>query len=54
VELRAAAVQFVRKITGCRVPSQLNQIVFDRAVEEITRVSRDLFKELESQRESIA
>ena len=53
-ELRAAAVQFVRKITGCRVPSQRNQIAFDRAVEEITRVSRDLFGELETHRESIA
>jgi hypothetical protein len=53
-ELRAAAVQFTRKITGYRVPSQRNQIAFDRAVEEITRVSRDLFKDLETHRESIA
>ena len=53
-ELRAAAVQFVRKITGYRVPSQRNQIAFDGAVEEITRVSRNLFNELETHRESIA
>lgn len=53
-ELRAAAVQFVRKITGSRVPSQRNRSAMDRAVEEITRVSRDLFRDLESHRESIA
>ena len=53
-ELRAAAVQFVRKITGYRVPSARNQISFDRAVEEIARVSRELFEDLETHRESIA
>ena len=53
-ELRAAAVQFVRKIPGYRVPSRRNQIALDRAVEEITRVSRDLFGELETPRESLA
>jgi len=53
-ELRAAALQFVRKITGYRVPSARNQSAFDRAVEEIARVSRGLFRDIESNRESIA
>jgi hypothetical protein len=53
-ELRAAAVQFVRKITGYRVPSGRNRIAFERAVDDIARVSRGLFRELESHRESIA
>ena len=41
-EMRAAALQFVRKISGYRKPSMMNQEVFDRAVEEITESSRRL------------
>lgn len=53
-QLRAASLQFVRKITGYRVPSARNQVAFDRAVAEIARVAGELFEELESHRESIA
>ena len=35
-EVRAAALQFVRKISGYRHPSQVNTAVFEAAVEEIT------------------
>ena len=42
-ELRDAALQFVRKISGYPKPSQANQRVFDRAVEEITAASRRMF-----------
>jgi hypothetical protein len=35
-ELRAAALQFVRKISGFHKPSQVNQEAFERAVQEIT------------------
>ena len=35
-EVRAAALQFVRKVSGFRVPSKANQEVFDRAVDEIS------------------
>lgn len=42
-ELEEAALQFVRKISGYRVPSQANQEVFDQAVCEIARASRQLF-----------
>jgi hypothetical protein len=34
-EVRAAALQFVRKISGYRKPSRANQEVFDRAVDEV-------------------
>lgn len=36
-EVRAAALQFVRKISGYRAPSQANQAAFDTAVEEIAQ-----------------
>ena len=41
-EVRAAALQFVRKISGYTRPSQANQAAFDRAVEEIARSARTL------------
>ncbi len=45
-ELRDAALQFVRKITGYPKPSRANQAAFDRAVQEITTASRRLFEDL--------
>jgi hypothetical protein len=45
-ELQDAALQFVRKISGFRVPSKSNQDVFDKAVHEVARVSRQLFDSL--------
>jgi hypothetical protein len=41
-DIRAAALQFVRKVSGYRAPSQANTEVFDRAVDEITSASREL------------
>jgi len=43
-EIEAAALQFVRKISGYRVPSKKNQEAFEAAVEEITRASRRLLE----------
>jgi len=43
-EIEAAALQFVRKISGYRVPSKKNQEAFDAAVEEITAASRRLLE----------
>jgi hypothetical protein len=34
-EIRAASLQFVRKLSGFQTPSQANQAVFDRAVEDV-------------------
>jgi hypothetical protein len=45
-EVRAASLQYVRKISGYTKPSQANQEAFDRAVERIAEVSRDLLAEL--------
>jgi hypothetical protein len=41
-EVRAAAIQYVRKISGATRPSQANAAAFDRAVEEVTGVTRRL------------
>lgn len=45
-ELELAALQFVRKISGYRVPSRANQPAFDRAVQEISAAARVLFENL--------
>ena len=47
-ELRDAALQFVRKVSGYRVPSRANQVAFERAVADITAITRVLFKNLAS------
>jgi hypothetical protein len=36
-EIRAASIQFVRKLSGASHPSRANEAVFERAVEEITQ-----------------
>ena len=43
-EIRAAALQFVRKVSGFRQPSRRNQEAFDAAVDEIAASSRDLLR----------
>ena len=45
-ELRAAALQFVRKVSGYRVPSRANQAAFDRAVADIAASTRILLDNL--------
>jgi hypothetical protein len=45
-EVRSAAVQYVRKISGFTKPSQANAAAFERAVEEVTEVSARLLGEL--------
>ena len=45
-EIRAAALQFVRKVSGYRKPSQVNQVVFDQAVEEVTQATQKLLDDL--------
>jgi len=47
-EIRAASLQFVRKISGYVRPSQANEAAFAAAVEEISRVSRQLLDGLQS------
>ena len=45
-ELDAAALQFVRKISGCRKPSKVNQAAFDRGVLEVAAASRRLLESM--------
>ena len=47
-EVRAAALQFIRKISGFTKPSKANEASFDAAVEEVTMVSRRLLYSLET------
>ncbi len=49
-EIAAAALQYVRKVSGYRAPSQRNTQAFDAAVYEIGRASRRLLEELENVR----
>jgi hypothetical protein len=45
-EIRAAALQFVRKLSGTRRPSRANEPAFDRAVEEVTAAASRLLRAL--------
>ena len=45
-EIRAAAVQFVRKLSGATHPSRANAPVFERAVDEVTAAASRLVREL--------
>jgi hypothetical protein len=45
-EVRAASLQFVRKISGFTKPSQSNQAAFDRAVTEVAQAARTLIDAL--------
>ena len=45
-EIRAASLQFVRKLSGLNGPSRANRLVFDRAVEEIAAAARTLIGSL--------
>lgn len=45
-EIRAASLQFVRKLSGFNSPSKVNGVAFDRAVEEVAAAARVLVGEL--------
>ena len=45
-EIRASALQYVRKISGFTAPSKANEHAFARAIEEVTRTSRELLDAL--------
>ena len=45
-EVEAAALQYVRKVSGSTRPSQANQAAFDRAVEEVAAATRRLLDDL--------
>jgi hypothetical protein len=45
-EVRAAALQFVRKVSGFRAPSEKNAQAFDLAVQEVSRATDRLLEQL--------
>ena len=45
-EVRASAIQFVRKLSGFTKPSKQNEAVFERAVDEVTHAARTLLDSL--------
>jgi hypothetical protein len=47
-EIRASALQFVRKLSGFTHPSKVNETAFNRAVDEVTDVARRLLQSLET------
>lgn len=49
-EIRAAALQFVRKVSGYRAPSRKNEEAFEAAVAEIAQSSEKLLKSLKTGR----
>ena len=51
-EIEAAALQFVRKVSGYRQPSRVNQTAFERAVAEVTGATTKLLDDLTTARAS--
>jgi hypothetical protein len=47
-EIQAAALQFVRKLSGVTRPSKANEIAFNRAVDQVTQAARELLDALET------
>ena len=45
-EIRAAALQFVRKVSGYRKPSKINEEAFERAVDEVAEATQKLINNL--------
>jgi hypothetical protein len=45
-EIRASSLQFVRKLSGFARPSKANEAAFDRAVDQVTQVARELLGSL--------
>jgi hypothetical protein len=47
-EVRAASLQFVRKLSGFQKPSKANEAVFERAIEQVAHAAHDLLDSLET------
>lgn len=47
-EIRASALQFVRKLSGFAKPSRANEAAFNQAVDEVTEIARRLLQSLET------
>ena len=47
-EIRAASLQFVRKLSGFNAPSQANQKVFSKAIDDVAKIARRLIDNLDT------
>jgi hypothetical protein len=47
-EIDAAALQYIRKVSGYRKPSRVNQPAFDQAVAEVSSATRRLLEQIQS------
>ena len=50
-EIKAASLQFVRKLSGFHEPSKANEAAFNEAIEEVAVIARKLFQTLTTQAE---
>lgn len=48
-EIRAAALQFIRKVSGYRKPSRVNEEAFERAVDEVAEATRKMLLKVSRQ-----
>jgi hypothetical protein len=53
-EIYEAALQYVRKVSGYRKPSKVNEEAFNKAVEEVAESTRKILKSVESHRSKVA
>jgi len=49
-EIRAAALQYVRKVSGYRKPSRVNEAAFEQAVDEVAEATRILLEKVTTRR----
>jgi hypothetical protein len=49
-EIRAAALQYVRKVSGYRKPSRVNEAAFEKSVDEVAEATRVLLMNIKSRR----
>jgi hypothetical protein len=47
-EIRAASLQFVRKLSGFNAPSQANEKVFNKAIDDVAKIARRLIDKLDT------
>jgi hypothetical protein len=51
-EIQAASLQFIRKLSGFNMPSKVNEAAFNRAIQEVSLVARNLLDSLVTHAES--
>jgi len=53
-EIYEAALQYVRKVSGYRKPSKVNEEAFNKAIEEVADATKKILKNVESQKSKVA